>query len=119
MTVELFSSYRDKEISRTGPSRIVGNASDVAVHRSIDRYSPYPSNEICQLHDNSTNHGWTGTAPLFFGQGQRAEAESLRWAEDRDNVPFSPPSSRIWGPPPCPRTLHPVSRTGRPTRPAT
>src|SRR6516162_2372479 len=118
MTIETFSAHRDKEISGTNTSRIVRNAFYLTVHRTVDRYRPQPSNEICQLHDKSTNHGWTETMPLFFDQPERAARESPRSVEDQDSAPSSRQSSKRRAPPPYLRRFHPAWRWGRPTKPA-
>src|ERR1700747_1788931 len=118
MTIETFSAHRDKEISRTNASRIVRNAPDLTIHRTVNCYRPQPSNEISQLHDKSTNHGWTETMPLFFDQLEHAVRESLRSVEDRDSAPPSPQSSRRRAPLPYLRRFHPASRSDRPAKPA-
>src|SRR6516225_4341702 len=118
MTIEAFSAHRHKEISRTNTSRIIGNARYVAVHRTVDHYRPQPLNEIYQLHDKSTNYGWTETTPLFFGQLKPAVRESVQSVEDRDSALPSPQSSRRLAPPPYLRRFHPASRLDRRVKPA-
>src|SRR6516164_2745641 len=118
MTIETFSTHRNKEVSRTNTSRIVGNAPYLTVHRTVDCYRLQPSNEICQLHDNSINHGWTEIMPLFFDQLERAVRESPQSVEDRGSEPSSPQSARRQAPPPYLRRFHLPSRLGRPAKPA-